>query len=258
MNIAFGALVILFLLFPGISFRMSYLNGPYSKRNISSSFVDELFFSLIPAFIFQMLGYIVIEYVFCIDVDIQQVYKLITGPSSSYSDELNYVLLEESLIRFFMYTLCLVVLAVLAGKFARWIVRETGLDIRFHSLRFNNDWYYLFSGRILDFPGIEGDSKDIDLIQVDVLSESSEGTYIYSGILHGFYLQKDGIDRIYLKDVYRRKLSEDMPYTEILSGEAWLEKEFDRRYYRMPGDLFVIPYSQIRNLNVTYYKSIVE
>ena len=31
-----------------------------------------------------------------------------------------------------------------------------------------------------------------------------------------------------------------------------LDKETDERYYNMPGDYFVIPYSQVINLNVTY------
>jgi hypothetical protein len=34
---------------------------------------------------------------------------------------------------------------------------------------------------------------------------------------------------------------------------APIEQEFDDRYYKMPGDLFVIPYQQIRNINITYY-----
>ena len=30
------------------------------------------------------------------------------------------------------------------------------------------------------------------------------------------------------------------------------EKAFDKRYYKMPGDIFVISYDQIINLNITY------
>lgn len=254
MNIAFGALVILLILFPGIAFRISYLNGPYSRRNIFSSLVDELFFSLAPAFAFQVAGYLVMEHLLRIDVQAEQLYKLISGPSSAYKEELNYAQVEHGMVLFFAYTGITTLVAILSGKLARYFIRRFNWDIRFHYLRFNNDWYYLFSGRILDFPDIEGQSVDIELIRVDVLMETKEGTFIYSGILHDFYLQRDSIDRIYLKEVYRRKLADDNdPEVPSLTDESSFEMAFDKRYYRMPGDLFVVPYSSIKNLNVTYY-----
>jgi hypothetical protein len=75
---------------------------------------------------------------------------------------------------------------------------------------------------------------------------------IYSGILEDYYLSKDnGLDRLYLHNVYRRRLKDDLNPDQPNVG--YLERHLDPRYYAMPGDLFVITYDKILNLNITYY-----
>ena len=81
-----------------------------------------------------------------------------------------------------------------------------------------------------------------------MLVETKEGSVLYCGLLDEFYLSEDGVDRICLYEVYCRRFDQD-----IKDSERMPNKSFDERYYKMPGDLFVIPYSQIRNLNLTYY-----
>jgi hypothetical protein len=67
-----------------------------------------------------------------------------------------------------------------------------------------------------------------------------------------FYLSKDqGLDRLCLQEVYRRTLISDRPQQDI---EGIPTQQLDNRYYRMPGDVFVIPYSLVKNINVTYKK----
>ena len=135
-----------------------------------------------------------------------------------------------------------------AGKVFRLLVEQTHLDILFHSLRYNNDWYYLLTGRVMSEVGWTQKTDSVKYVFVDVLVETKEGSVLYCGLLDEFYLSKDGVDRICLSEVYRRSFIDD-----IKEGERLPDKSLDERYYRMPGDLFVIPYSQIRNLNLTYY-----
>jgi hypothetical protein len=258
MNLAFGALLLFLLLFPGILLRISYLNGPYSRKNIQSSLVDELILSLIPALILQAIGYWVVRNWSAYDIRLEVLYQLIVGVSNpQYKPDFD--LIDRSLGPFLGYHFLLFVIAVLAGKAARWLVKRFDFDVRFHSLRFNNDWYYLLSGRLLDFPGRPGRASAVSLIFVDALVETKEGSYLYCGLLEEFYLSKDGLDRMCLSQVYRRKLSDDAPGTnapdpnEPLDEESPTGKAFDQRYYEMPGDLFVIPYAQIRNLNLSYF-----
>lgn len=248
MNIAVGALVLLLLIFPGILFRFAYLSGPYSRKNFQSSISDEVVLSLIPAFLIQTLAYFIIEHILGIDIKVGLLLRLVSQISSIIPEEFESI--ENSILFFTTYSILTCIFGFLSGKLFRNMVSKNNWDIKYHSLRFNNEWYYLLTGRILDFPGNSGGSGKISLVRVDVMSESQDNTIIYSGILREFYLSKaDGLDRIYLTNVYRRNLNDDSP-RELT---APLEQEFDDRYYKMPGDVFVIPYQLIKNINITYY-----
>jgi hypothetical protein len=248
MNIALGALVLFLLLFPGIVLRIAYLNGPYSVKNIQSSLVDELVLSLIPAFILQASGYLLAEYCFGFNIDVQTVYQLIVGATvDKYRPD--FALIESSIGYTLFYNLCLLLMALFLGKGSRYFVEKWNLDIYVPSLRFYNDWYYLFSGRILDEPGAIGSSSDIEWAIVSVVVETKEGAYIIRGVLEDYFLSKDGLDRIYLSTVYRRKLGVDL---EAKKKTENLDE--DDRYYSMPGEFFVIPYKEIKNINVDYFR----
>jgi len=248
MNIAIGALILLLLVFPGILFRFGYLNGPYSRKNFQTSITDEIVLSLIPAFLIQSTAYIIIEQWFGYDINLSLLFRMIADIKLIDPPEYNNI--EHALVWFSVYNIITCIFGFLAGKVFRNMVYRFDWDIKFHSLRFNNEWYYLLSGRILDFPHNTGNSKEIDFVRVDVLCESKDNTIIYCGILREFYLSKtEGLDRIYLTNVYRRKLEADSP-REL---NVPLENEFDNRYYKMPGDVFIIPYSQVKNINISYY-----
>lgn len=248
MNIAVGALILLLLIFPGILFRYAYLSGPYSRKNFQSSLSDEVVLSLIPSFLIQTIAYTLIEHVLKINIDVSLLIRLVSQLSLITSSE--FELIENSILFFTFYSIVTCLFGFLSGKLFRNLAAKYNWDIKYHSLRFNNEWYYLLTGRILDFPNNTGDSQKIDMVRVDVLCESQGSPIIYSGILREFYLSKnDGLDRIHLANVYRRKLTDDSPQEPT----APLEKEFDERYYKMPGDLFVIPYHQIKNINISYY-----
>jgi hypothetical protein len=136
----------------------------------------------------------------------------------------------------------------------RAVIRKFKLDIRYKFFRLNNEWHYLFSGEILDFPDVVGESENIEIIQIDLLATTGEESVIYSGILQDYYLSKDnGLDRIYLSQVYRRKLKDDLAHAD----QSNIQK-LDERYYQMPGELFVIHYDKIVNMNVTYHRFSLE
>lgn len=248
MNIAFGALVLFLLLYPGIALRIAYLNGPYSVKNIQSSLVDELVLSIIPAFILQAMGYLFVEYCLHINIHLDIIYQLIVG-STIKEYRPDFAVIESSLWRVLIYNCLILAIALCLGRFARHVVMKYNWDIRFPSLRFNNEWYYLFSGRILDQPGSTGNSSDIEWAVISVVVETKDGSYIVRGILSGYFLSKDGLDRIHLTNVYRRKLSED-----VTASEKADNLDDDTRYYSMPGEFFVIPYKEIKNINVDYFR----
>jgi hypothetical protein len=248
MNFALGALILLLLIFPGILFRFAYLSGPYSRKNFQTSLSDEFVLSLIPAFLIQTSGYFFIEHVLGLQVNLSLLIRLISGSQSLQNSD--FILIGKSLFFFSFYNSVTFLIGFLFGKLFRNLVAKNHWDLKYHSLRFNNEWYYLLSGRLQDFQSKSGESGKANLVGIDVLCESHEGTIIYTGILREFYLSKnDGLDRIYLTDVYRRKLGDDSS-KELATP---VERELDKRYYKMPGELFVIPYLQIKNMNISYY-----
>jgi hypothetical protein len=249
MNLILGSILLFILVIPGLVFRFSYLHGTYAKQSFKISAVDEIFWAILPALIFQFAGVILLEQVLYNPVRLDQLYALITNDSGS----IDFDIVRKSLPRFLLYNLSLIAIAALLGLGTRFLVRKMKLDLKYSFLKINNEWYYLFSGEILDTE-LPGESKDIYFIQIDALVQTSNGTVVYCGTLEDYFLSKDnGLDRLYLSSVYRRKLEEDRSNDENAEGE-YLEKYLDTRYYAMPGDLFVIPYERIINLNITYHK----
>ena len=255
MNIAFGALVLLILLLPGLVFRVAYLNVRYSGKSFRSTIVDETLLALAPALILQIIGFEVVENIIHRSVSLSTIYQLIIS-SGTFS---HFDILENSLGSFLLYNILLGISAYSLGVGARKFVQRYKLHYTYPVLRFQNDWYHVLKGTILNQPGNPEEVQEIDYVWIDLMLESKEGTFIYSGILKDFFLSKEeGLDRIYLTNVRRRKMSDDLTVeaTEETNNEESTETlaEVDKRYYYMPGDFFVVPYSQIKNLNVIYYK----
>jgi hypothetical protein len=259
MNIALGALLIFILLFPGIIFRIAYLSVPYSRKTFKSSLIDELILSIIPALIIQITGLCILESITSFRFDIESFYKLLI----SSDENVDFTWIRNSLPGFVLYTIVINMIALILGYLTRKYVLKNKYDYKFQFLRVHNDWYYILTGKIIEFPNQKEEYKRIDTVWLDILATGSDGDVIYSGTLKEFILSKEeGIDRIYLSDVRRRKLKDDAgvddddtEVTEINIKENGTADtlEIDKRYYSMPGDYFVIPYSQIKNINIIYY-----
>ena len=247
MNLILGSIFLFILIIPGLAFRYSYLHGTYAKQSFKISAVDEIFWAILPALFFQLAGIVIIEHLTPYKIQLELIYQIITESSSN----INFEIIRQSILYFLIYLVSMIGVSVALGLLMRLIVRKFRFDLKYPFLRLNNEWYYLFSGEILDLEQ-PGESKNIDLIQVDVLMQTGEGPLVYSGTLEDYFLSKDnGLDRIYLSQVYRRKMQEDLKRNERNVG--YLERYLDERYYSMPGDLFVITYSEILNLNITYH-----
>ncbi|MCP4456819.1 MAG: hypothetical protein GY816_02140 [Cytophagales bacterium] len=216
MNIAFGTLLLLILLSPGFICRYAFLQGPYSRKNFQPSISDDIFWSVIPAFFIQLLAYTFLKFI-GIQPSPRDLYLIVTG-----NEHVNFELIDASLFRFTQYTFVLLVISYLAGASARWIVTRYNLDLKYNILKVANEWHYLFSGKLT--------KEKVDLIQMDILVNSGNGTTLNSGILEDYFLNKDGgIDRLYLITVFRDN------------------------DYELPGDYFVIFGKEILNLNLTYF-----
>jgi hypothetical protein len=247
MNLVFGSVLLFILISPGLIFRFSYLQGTYAKLNFKVSAIEEIFWALVPALFFQILAVLFVERIMSIPVRLDVVYHLITANAA-----VDFQIIDRGLMPFLFYNAMLIVVSVVSGVTVRFFIRIFRMDLKWQFLRFGNEWYYLLSGEMsAEFRNSK--SKPDLLIQVDTLINSSEGNMIYSGTLENYFLSKEnGLDRIYLSNVYRRKLKDDLSNDEPNVG--YLDRHLDSRYYSMPGDLFVLTYDKIINLNITYYR----
>jgi hypothetical protein len=179
MNLALGVLIIFILCFPGIVFRTTYLRSQYSKRTISTTTVEEIFSSLIPALIIHFLFIIVFRFA-CIDIEFQLLYNLLIGNSTA--KDINR--LNEEIVPFFGY----ISLTSLTGCFSAWqfrrIVLQKKLYNKYPSLGIYNKWYYILRPEQLHNEKIS--------VWLDLLVESKDGLIIYRGFLRDFWLDREG------------------------------------------------------------------
>lgn len=241
MSIAIPTITLIALIVPGLFFRRFYYSNEFSPEYFKSTYADLIFSATVPGLICHLIVLLVIHKWYSIDLSVFAV--LFSGTSET--DEIEKAL--RNIYRHFHIIIgCFgaeVALLSVSGFFAKYGVRKYKLDRKYKLFRFQNIWHYIFSGEILDFPGKEGNAEDIEFVLVDALVETNDGSVIYSGILYDHHLNKEnGIDHIYLSGVSRRFLKED--------GQ--------KKYYQLPGEIFILPYDKIVNIHVTYYSVIIE
>jgi hypothetical protein len=275
MNFLFGALLIFILLLPGLLFRIGYLSDP-NRKMFKSTFTEELLFSIIPTLLIQIPGYLVVNS-FIWNVNENKFYLLFINSDKVLANNVNSI----EVFAFFSYTVIINVIAVYLGAAARRYVLSKHLDFKYPILKIHNAWENYFEGFILDTPDTPGTSKYIVHKWLDILVDSREGDIIYSGYLQDYVVTRDEkLDRIYLTAVRRRHLKNDPqnmqpvvpseseddfnsidydpPSTELETTATEIDRELHNRYYFMPGDYFLIPGSQIKNINITYFSEVVD
>ncbi len=217
MNIALATLFLLILLYPGFIFRRFYYTEEFSKEYFKQSITDLLVAAILPSVLLHIAGY----YLFIhprYSIHITTIGTLLSGTSdgTKVTDAFEGIYAQARSI--VIYFIGVSLLAAIAGLGAKYIVRSAKLDRKLKLFRFQNEWHYIFSGEILDFPRVPGNPDDISIRYIDALVKSDSGTIIYTGILADYVLSKDGgIDRIYLTNVKRRYLKDDKP---VISKEV--------------------------------------
>jgi hypothetical protein len=271
MNFLFNALIITLLLLPGVILRLSYLSILYSKKTFRSSFAEELLLSLLPTFVIQSIGFLVIRNY----VDVHTLYLvLINNDKATFN--------AHSIEKFLLYCASVYALSAVIGIIARNIVIKYSLDVRIQLLRLYNDWYYHLWGFVsMDEKGRKY-FNETDNVWLDILVDNNDGSFIYSGWLYEFILSREeGLNFLCLNGVRRRKLAMDKidepsqkrtttsetiaesnddinvsydNYEDKNSTVTQLNEYIDERYYDMPGQNFIIPYKEVKNINIIYFK----
>lgn len=141
-------------------------------------------------------------------------------------------------------------LAAVIGVLTHYSVRHFRLDHRYRILRFSDQWYYLLSGEIFEFPEYGFKKKKIDGVAIAAVLEGTAGTFLYVGVLVDYWFNRAGEpDAFWLTSVIRRNIAEDRRVDNSKSTVDWWD---DPRYYKIDGDFFVLKFSEVKNLSIKF------
>lgn len=267
-------LIFAFVLLPGLIFRRFFFLGEFSKQvSFKDSIPRSFLLSLIPSLLIQLLFIFIISllnrFVFSSPLDFDlgywiDYYRCVTSPDFTFvGSEIEK--LWDVVIVIVNIAVSLYISSALLGVAFFLIIRYWKLDRRSKLLRYNNDWYYIFSSEILQFKKFEEVLKNKDGLvgsiavndhedmhfktenrytKVDVLVEELAGNNFYSGIVVDYDLNHSNIqqlERLYLKDTVRYKPIKDKDGNKTGTMQV-----------KVPGDYFIILGKEIKNINVSY------
>ncbi len=158
--------------------------------------------------------------------------------------------IESFSYQILIYQGSMLLVAAAYGYFSRKIIRHFKIDRRIKLFRFQNHWHYYLTGEFFDYPRanirlVEDDVRDIEFVFVDALIETKECSYLVSGQLVDYELSRNGgLDSFSLTGVSRIKVSD---YKEGLLPT-------DDDYIQIDTHIFILKYSEVRNINLQFYK----
>lgn len=245
MSFALSTIIIVILLLPGAIVSTAYYSSlRIKKSSIHISTQELLLKGLTFSFIIHCCAICLLRYL-GYQINFNILYTFILGKELNISDEL----ITSSVLKFFSYNITLVIFSWFITKIFKHFVYKYKLDLNLYSLRLTNYWFHVFSARYLDGPGIKGKEIDTDFIFVDILVENK---IIYSGILNDFNYSayKDELENIILQNA-RKSILHEHEKDGVRHSKVGATS-------KIPGDVFLIPASQIININITYIKIVKE
>lgn len=253
MNFLFATVLVLLLVSPGLAFFRAYYSDVFSIRYSRLTITDQLFRSVVPGITVQMVAFWIIQHFSNYYVRIDLIGFLLLGAKEDQTLRISFNNLAVHLAPIIAYHVGLLMLGALLGWGCRVVVRRTKADRKYRFLRFDNAWHYLLTGEILEMPDQNNHSSiqlkeasQISYVLMDVLIKLDQGNTLYSGIMERYELGEDGkLDTLYLTGAHRKQLT--------LGNEPELAETQSVKYYPVDGDLLVIPYAQVINLNITYF-----
>ena len=249
-NIAFTTLVILTFSFPGYVLRASYYAGKFTShvlpRNWTEDIARAILFSL-PLHLLMLSVFEWLQYSGLIHttLNFETAFRVVSGEyDGNFSATIaNFYVNTRYLIAYYMSTL---MVAIGAGYALRKIVWNWKWDVKYPWLfRYKNDWLYTLMGRDVPVPREYPKAKiyvRVEALTKIPIQEGMAKSRLYRGIVEGFTTEDNGSLRdIFLTEVERGKFKK----------EPAKEPEF---YWKpvTPGNLMVVKYSELQNLNITY------
>lgn len=243
MNIALPTVVLFILLIPGLLFRRFYYTEEFSKEYFKQTFFGTFFSAFLPSLLFHICWYFVVAYL-GYNIDLSILGDLLSGQN----DENVYRAIESNIGKITGYNFSIAIAAGLGGFLSKKVIRNYKLDRIYKLFRFQNSWHYVLKGEFFDFPRASFDLEDsgveeIEFVYVDAIIDTNAGTFLYEGIFVDYELSANsGLNYITLKNTSRKLIS--------------INKQDDGESYPINGHIVVLPFHQIKNINLSFYRII--
>jgi len=236
MNIAFPAFLIFLLLLPGFIFQTALRNQENTQLD-HQPFTKKVIASVLTTFLVHFVWILIFIWLFNYDINFAIALDMIALTKDEYSHDIQ--LIANNFISISSYFISLYIFSWFTGYFLHYLIVRFNWDektwLRF-IFRLESEWYYLFKGY---------DRGKPDSMFIAATIEFAGQGYIYSGILEDFILDQYGnMDRLVITDAQRRFIGND---------KNKCDQEIER-FYPIDGDYFVLKYSEIRTLNVSFIK----
>ena len=258
-NLLFATVLVLLIVAPGLTFFRAFYSDKFSIRYSRLTITDQVFRSIVPSITVQILAIILINKFSAYVVRLDVLGVLFLGSKDDKTLKSCFEIIDKSLNQVFFYHIVMITMGGIAGWLTRIFVRQKKYDRLYRWLRFDNKWFYLLSGESVEFgeykeePFTEfSDAKKIKFVVLDILTEIEDGNVLYTGILVDYELEEDGgLKSLQLTAVRRKYLTTNKSIndSEVESEDEKSSKE----YYAVSGNLLVIPFSQVLNINISYW-----
>jgi hypothetical protein len=282
MNLTIGFIAFFIsIVIPGILFRRFYFYGEFSKQfNTKDPVLHSIFFSIVPGIVVQIFCLIIYHLSLGFESSFLNafvIFRDFTSDGSNGTQEATKSFIDNDIIRFFIYSLATFIFSSFIGFVCSRFIRFQKWDKKFKLFRFKNQWYYIFSGEVLNmkkfedahkisFKGNKGVDQNTLMTYADILvsvSEQNDRKELYTGYVADYDLKSDDItqlDKVYLIDTHRYKKKDkvlDENGNEIKNVEIDNEGNptKSRNRVKVPGDIFILKASNIVNMNLTYIPS---
>ncbi|MFI5138449.1 MAG: hypothetical protein ACHQIM_11545 [Sphingobacteriales bacterium] len=235
MNIALSAVVISILLIPPVAFYLSLYTGNFPKPTPKFSLFEGILASAVISLFIHAAAISFIPNEIRFDILI----KVLGGDLKNLENIVRNQEFKKAIKDFALYNAVLILVMFLSGRGLRLI-------LQFHDLHASNELFNLYNKWWYFFNGFHADIEDFDLVFIDAVMDTGDGTMIYSGFLVHFETKDGQLDRIYLQDTVRREFKSHAG----AKGTHLINKAGEP--VQIPGNTFSLKYENVINLNINF------
>lgn len=239
MEVALGALIIIILLLPGISFRKGYFSEEFSNQYTIKDFFQLFVNTFIPSVVIYLIALPIIL-IFGYSYNIKVLIALVSSNENLFEKAVEHVYDTQTEILIFQLVINLISFFI-GYKLKNYLI-EKSLDSKIEFFRYKNIWHYVLSAKFINFKRsqvslYENTVEDVDITYVDALVSVGEKVFIYNGMLVDYQLASEGkLDFLIIKDVQRKQVDK-------------------RRFKDVYGHVVILKYENIINLNLTFIQA---